>query len=135
MNRLIIIMMTVLIFGLATSTASAECALHSKNPNLGYNELSAAEFFYGIPIDHVNATTVAVNSRFLITPEDATLVTGGLTASESFYGYAIPNRLETVNNCCAKTERYNIAERPGVLEISDPAVFFGFTDIPACSNC
>jgi len=135
MNRIIIIMMIVVVFGLATSTVFAECALHSNNKNVEYNELSAGEFFYGVPLDNVNSTAVASNSGISMAREDAAMASGILPAPEFFYGYTIPNRVGTTDNGCVKTA-WNGGAWTGILEIYDPAAFYGYIDVTACSsNC
>jgi hypothetical protein len=135
MNKLYMIMMIFLVLGLTASNVSAECALNAKNLHIEYNELSAAEFFYGIPVDNRNDTATATRNTYADIPGEASLVESLLDAPELFYGYSIPDRLEATKVICNINAWGETDSRANVSAVSNPADFFGYTNEGYCSNC
>jgi hypothetical protein len=144
MNRLSIIFAFMFIFGLTASSVSAADALHAgsgANSPANYDNLSPAEFFYGVSIDNNNegiAHPQAVEAGTQL-PADNRDAYAGLSPSAFFYGYDIPARLETTD--VRHGLRCNKAAAPVVSlsEVSDPAIFFGYMDVDThkgfCANC
>ena len=139
MNKLFIVLMFVLTFVLTASTVSAEPAVQTKNLTTDYNELSATELFYGIPAGNVDYS--AGNSRNVldVIPEDNARLAGNLNAPEFFFGYSIPDRLEATSQICDMSSWDRSASAPTVSEVSNNAIFFGYSDTVMnsgnCSNC
>jgi hypothetical protein len=134
MNKILMIIMLMMIFGLTASNVSAECAIHAKSLNTEYNELSPAEFFYGVPMDSSADTNVTTGNVFAVTPDD-TRATDLLSNSEFFYGYSIPDRMEAISHVCNRIVWDRTPEQTSISAVSDPSLFFGYVDAGACSNC
>jgi hypothetical protein len=135
MNRLYVMMMVVLVLGLTTSNVSADCALHAKNLAVEYNELSAAEFFYGIAPDHRNDATETTKNLYAVIPGESSPVADPLIAPEFFYGHSIPDRLETTYVICDISPWGGTVSKAIFSAVSNPADFFGYTNDRNCSNC
>jgi hypothetical protein len=129
------IMMVFLVLGLTASNVSSECALNAKNLNIEYNELSAAEFFYGIPLDNRNDAAAAKRNTYADIPGEASLAAILFDAPEFFYGHSIPDRLEATNVSCNINAWGETDSRATVSAVSNPADFFGYTNEGSCSNC
>jgi len=124
MNKLSMIIMAAMILGLSAPNVWANGPMHEKNNNIEYNELSAAEFFYGVPTENMNGNIEANGNADSFVTAGSTKTADFLPASEFFYGYSIPNRLGTTTHFCTwdRTDAGN-----AVNEVSDPALFFGYT--------
>ena len=115
--------MLIIVLGFSAPNASANCSTHEKGIN--YNELSPAEFFYGVSIENMNDTVSASGGASVLAPVDKIKAAAFPTDSEFFYGYSIPSRLNASDNYCTwkRTDSIN-----NVSEVSNPAIFFGYAD-------
>jgi hypothetical protein len=135
MNKIFMIIMGVLVLGLTASNVSAECAVHEKNQAVEYNELSPAEFFYGIPLDNRDGSNDTTRNFLAVIPEDAALIPSDTAAPEFFYGVSVPDRLEATNVICNIHSWGGPATRGTVSSVSNSSEFFGYTNEGNCSNC
>jgi hypothetical protein len=135
MNKILMMIMVVMILGLTASNVSADCAVHDKGLNIEYNELSAAEFFYGIPIENRIDVTLANGRARAVVNENTDEAADLLSTAEFFYGYLIPDRLETARGAYELNACNRNVEKIIVSAVYDPAIFFGYEDAGSCINC
>jgi len=141
MNRIAFIITFVFAFGLIASNALAAEAMHktlTKNNTLAnFNELSPAEFFYGVSINHNNETMRHAQAYRTEKSESTQQAFNGLSPQNFFEFPGSEGLTATAPNegiVCNRT----IVPRTKMSSISNPAIFFGYTDINnegGCSNC
>jgi hypothetical protein len=141
MNRLFSIFIYVIMFGLIAANVSAEMnsSTPKNNAKTNYDELSAAEFFYGVLINHNNEAVRHPQALRIENPESPQQAYNALSASEFFYGYPTPKRLEATATNHSAICNEGAAGHATLSEVLNPAIFFGYVDVNTnkgiCSNC
>jgi hypothetical protein len=121
MNKLTILVIIVISWGLITSQALAADAL------------SASDFFYGESVDNNNPVINTSDHRVIreaASPEN-------LAAADFFYGQPIDVQSEILKGD-DRPQRTEVAATPGNL--ITPEIFYGYTDVieekaAPCVNC
>ena len=124
MNKLIIIPILIVFFGLIATHALAQNNI---------NDLSASEFFYGESADNNNPVINTSDLRVIrgaASPEN-------LAASDFFYGQPIDVQPEIVIRA-DRPQRTEVAAT--LADMITPEIFYGYTDVivnteAPCANC